>query len=206
MLYQFKQLEHNGLKGTIGEQLARRFIRHILTPKIVKEEGWSHVVYSRNDYKQHKKHTLLWTRKLFTFDEFREDFLLHGFYATQQLLTKYAQVVAVLIQNHCTPDGLLIKLKETGRKKKIDERTTRFLETRGLNCDEQRNTHVPIVNGELEIIEVKSGRNPNLMDKQRQTYSDLIINGCPLRLIRVRIVSFDRNQFLVEESKFTNPL
>lgn len=206
MLYQFKQLEHNGLKGAIGEQLARSFIRNRLAPKLIKEEGWSHVVYSRNDYKQHKKHAQVWNRKLFTFDEFRDDFLLHGFYATRRLLAKYAQVAGVLIHHHCTPDGILIKLQETGRKKKVDETTVHSLKVRGFNLRKQKNTHLPIVEGGLEIIEIKSGRAPKLMDKQKQTYSNLITEGFPLRLIRVRIVSFDRNQFLVEESKFTKPL
>ncbi|MCK5631234.1 hypothetical protein KAH85_01615 [Candidatus Bathyarchaeota archaeon] len=206
MLYQFKQLEHNSLKGTIGEQLARSFIRNKLAPKLTKEEGWNHVVYSRNDYKQHKKHGQAWNRKLFTFDEFRGDFLLHGFYATRRLLTKYAQVAGILLQHHCTPDGLLIKMQETGHKKKIDETTVRSLKARGYILRKQKATQLPIVEGGLEIIEIKSGRAAKLMDKQKQTYSNLITEGFPLRLIRVRIVSFDRNQFLVEESKFTKPL
>ncbi len=97
-------------------------------------------------------------------------------------------------------------MQETGHKKKIDETTVRSLKARGYILRKQKATQLPIVEGGLEIIEIKSGRAAKLMDKQKQTYSNLITEGFPLRLIRVRIVSFDRNQFLVEESKFTKPL
>jgi hypothetical protein len=35
-------------------------------------------------------------------------------------------------------------------------------------------------------------------------YNNLIVKGVPLRVVEVRIVSFDSNQFLVEERKFQN--
>ena len=70
--YRFKRLEYNGLKGVIGEQLARSFVRNKLAPRLVKEEGWDHVVLSKNDYKQH---AWTWNTKLFNFDYFREDFI-----------------------------------------------------------------------------------------------------------------------------------
>jgi len=41
-----------------------------------------------------------------------------------------------------------------------------------------------------------------LMDKQKETYNNLIAEDVPLRMIRVRIVSFDLNRFLVEEHKY----
>ena len=37
--------------------------------------------------------------------------------------------------------------------------------------------------------------------KQKETYNNLIAKGIPLRMIEVRIVSFDSNRFLVEEHK-----
>ncbi len=61
---------------------------------------------------------------------------------------------------------------------------------------------LPVVKGDLEIIEIKCGRNARLMDKQKETYNDLIAKNVPLRLIKVRIVSFDLNRFLVEEHKY----
>ncbi len=40
------------------------------------------------------------------------------------------------------------------------------------------------------------------MKKQKETYNDLIWKGVPVRMVEVRIVSFDRNKFLVQERKF----
>ncbi len=60
----------------------------------------------------------------------------------------------------------------------------------------------PVVDGNLEIVEIKCGRTAKLMIKQKTTYNDLIAKGIPLRMIKVRIVSFDLNQFLVEERKY----
>ena len=60
----------------------------------------------------------------------------------------------------------------------------------------------PVVDGGLEVLEIKCGRKARLMGKQKETYNDLIAKGYPLRMIKVRIASFDLNQFLVEETKF----
>lgn len=49
------------------------------------------------------------------------------------------------------------------------------------------------------MVEIKCGRSARLMSKPKETCSDLIARGIPLRRINVRIVSFDLNRFLVEE-------
>ena len=51
-------------------------------------------------------------------------------------------------------------------------------------------------------MEIKCGRNAKLMDKQKRVYNNLIAKDVPLRLVKVRLVSFDQNKFLVEEHKF----
>ncbi|UCD26133.1 MAG: hypothetical protein JSV75_04310 [Candidatus Bathyarchaeota archaeon] len=162
-----KSLELNILKGVIGEHLARRFIRNTLAPKLVKKEKWDHVVFSRNDYKQSLK---TWNEKLFTYDHFREDFYVHGFYANRQLLSKYAMVVGVLARNHCTPDGLLLKLREKGSKRKV-WKNTRLLDSWLKNKSKKRDdvTEYPVVDGDMEVIEIKCGRNAKLMKKQKET-------------------------------------
>lgn len=199
--YRFKQLEYNGLKGVIGEHLARSFIRNELAPKLMEEEGWSHVLLSCNDYKHH---AWTWNTKLFDFDNFREDFIVHGFYPTMRLLSKYTSAVGILTQNHCTPDGLLLKLRETGRMKRLKESS--FPPTVSLRVEKSRKREdifeFPTVGGDLEIVEIKCGRRAKLMDKQKETYNSLIAKSIPLRMIRVRIVSFDLNRFLVEEHKY----
>lgn len=200
MEYRFRPLEYNSLKGTIGEHLARSFIRNQLASKLIKEEGWNHVLLSNNYYKHH---AWTWNTKLFSFDNFREDFIVHGFYPQMKLLAKYASAVGVLVQNHCTPDGLLLKLRETSRTKRLKESV--YPSIRMLRKDSQKHGkyfEFPIVDGDLEVIEIKCGRNAKLMNKQKKTYNNLIAKGIPLRLIKVRIVSFDLNRFLVEEHKY----
>jgi hypothetical protein len=199
--YRLKSLEVNILKGVIGEHLARSFIRNTLAPKLEKEEKWDHVVFSHNDYKQSHK---VYNEKLFSYDRFREDFYSHGFYADRPLLSKYAMVVGVLAQNHCAPDGLLLKLQDTGYKRRV-EKNIRHFNARSRSRFSQKRGEVsklPVVKGDLEIVEIKCGRSAKLMKKQKETYNDLIWKGVPVRMVAVRIVSFDRNKFLVQERKF----
>jgi len=199
--YRFRTVELNGLKGSIGEQLARSFIRNKLAPTLISEEGWDHVLLSHNEYKQHLG---TWNQKLFSFERFRNDFLVQGFFADVKLLSKYAETVGILAKNHCTPDGVLFKLQETGQTKEINENVVFFNNKRGTPPAKKpgKTCRFPIVSGDLEIVEVKCGRKAKLMDKQKETYNNLIAKHVPLRMIRVRIVSFDLNRFLVEESKF----
>ena len=199
--YRLKSLDLSVLKGVIGEHLARSFIRNTLAPKLEEEEKWDYVVFSRNDYKQSQK---AWNEKLFSYDRFREDFYSHGFYADRQLLSKYAMVVGVLGHNHCTPDGLLLKLQDTGYKRRVEKNIRPFnvrLRSRSLKKRGEV-SKLPVVKGDLEIVEIKCGRSAKLMKKQKETYNSLIWKGVPIRMVAVRIVSFDRNKFLVQERKF----
>ena len=201
MQYRFKTLEYNGLKGVIGEKLARSYIRNILAVKLIEEEKWNHIILSKNDY---KKHAWTWNTKLFNFDYFREDFIIHGFYAKIKLLSKYATAINTLEKNHCTPDGILLKLRETGKTKILKEDACPANAKLKINRSLKHGNHIklPTVEGDLEIIEIKCGRNAKLMDKQKRTYNDIIAKEIPLRLIKVRIDSFDLNRFLVEDHKY----
>ena len=168
MDYRFKTLEKNILKGVIGEHLARSFIRNILAPRLVKEEGWYHVILSKNNYRQHLN---TWNEKLFSFDGFREDFIVHGFYANRKLLTKYADVVGVLLQNHCTPDGLLMKLRKTEQTRKLKESECPKVASLRIDASHKHGDILkfPVVYGELEIVEIKYGRQAKLMSRQKET-------------------------------------
>lgn len=201
MEYRFKPFAYNSLKGAIGEHLARSFIRNHLAPTLVTSENWDHVVLSRNNYRQRIRTR---NRNLFSYDRFRQDFISHGFYGTKEILCKYAAAVYVLDRNHCTPDGFLLKLRETGETKKLRNGAftpAPWLHARGQpknrNCIE-----LPVIDGELEIVEIKCGRKAKLNDSQRKAYNDLIAKSIPLRMVRVRFVSFDLNRFLVEETKY----
>lgn len=107
-----------------------------------------------------QKSARTWNKKLFSFERYREDFIVHGFYANMKLLTKYADVVGVLLQNHCTPDGLLLKLRKTGKTRKLKEKNCP--KVAGLRIDASHKhgdvLEFPVVNGELEIVEIKCAR------------------------------------------------
>lgn len=201
MEYRLRSLEHNSLKGIIGERLARGFIRDRLVPKLISEEKWNHVLLSNNDYKHH---TRTWDTKLFSFDNYREDFIIHGFYTNTKLLSKYADAIGTLIRNHCTPDGLLFKLRETGRTKMLKEKDcASIVRLDAAPSDICDGAFVfPVVEGDLEAVEIKCGRSAKLMGKQKATYNDLIAKDIPLRVIKVRIISFDLNRLIVEDHRF----
>lgn len=201
MEYRLETLEWNGLKGVVGEHLARSFVRNRLARKIIDEEGWTHVVLSNNDY---KLHTRVWNESLFNFDRYREDFLVHGFYANTRLLARYSEVVSVLLQNHCSPDGVLMKLRENGEKKSLKKDSCPRIASLRLDPENEHGEALtfPVVDGDFEVLEIKCGRHAKLMGKQKETYNNLIAKGVPVRMVKVKIVSFDSNQFLVEERKF----
>lgn len=200
MEYRFKPLEYNGLKGIVGEHLARSFIRNELSLKLAREEGWDHVLFSSGN---HKRKAWNWNTKLFSYDSFREDFIVHGFCANVKLLSKYAATAGVLLQNHCNPDGMLLKLKDTGKTKRLKDNVRPLLaKFKAAPSPRQKDIlEYPVVSGDMEIVEIKCGRKAKLVDKQKETYNKLIAKGVPLRMIKVRIVSFDLNRFLVEEQK-----
>jgi hypothetical protein len=97
-----------------------------------------------------------------------------------------------------------MKLRETGATKTLRERTCPLGATLRLNRAYKRGDQLefPVVDGELEVVEVKCGRQARLSSKQKATYNTLIAKGVFLRMIQVRIVSFDLNQFLVEEHRY----
>ena len=150
-----KTLEQNTITGQIGEHIARCFIRNMLAPKLVKEEGWSRVVFSGNDYKLHARR-----EKLFSFDRYREDFLVHGYYADTKLLSRYAETADTLLRNHCSPDGLLMKLRENGIRMQLKE--INCPRVASLRFDSKKNgdrMEFPVASGDLEIVEIKCGRH-----------------------------------------------
>jgi len=68
---------------------------------------------------------------------------------------------------------------------------------------EPRSDKLPIVNGEIEVIEVKSDK-AHLQAYQRKNYIKLVNNGFVLHFFRVRIISFERNQFEITETIVKN--
>jgi hypothetical protein len=98
---------------------------------------------------------------------------------------------------------LILKLKKTGGHKRLQKKSYPPEARFRLKATEDGSRYkLPMVEGDLEVVEVKCGRSAKLMEKQKETYSDLIEKGVPLRMINVKIISFDLNKFLVEEHRY----
>lgn len=70
-----------------------------------------------------------------------------------------------------------------------------------IGSEHDENEQLPIVNGEVEVIEVKSDKG-DIKSYQRKDYIKLVNNGCSLRYFHVKIISFERNQFEISEKLF----
>lgn len=137
------------------------------------------------------------------------DFLSERIYPNQELLRRYERINDILKHS---PDGFLLKLRNTGEVKLMKEAVSELgegswkLSTRNgeseFSTEEADETmEIPIVNGEIEVVEVKSDKG-KLTKAQKEEYSNLVRNGYPLRLIHVSIISFVKNQFEVNQKLF----
>lgn len=62
----------------------------------------------------------------------------------------------------------------------------------------------PIVDGEVEVAEVKSDK-ATLPPHQKRSYGNILREGYVLHFFHVNIVSFEKNEFEIEEKLLTNP-
>jgi len=95
-------------------------------------------------------------------------------------------------------DGFLFKLKRTGKTKPREEIISELGEYVCPEGMSELPKAVPIVEGEIEIIEVKSGK-AYIPPYQQDNYRKVVENGFFFRFFRVNIISFERNQFDIEE-------
>jgi len=132
-------------------------------------------------------------------------FLSKGVYPNPDLLDKCGRIGNLLEHQ---PDGFLFKLSKTGVKlmkdiiseigeggwqRRFGDELEEF-STQGID----EFTAIPIVSGEIEIVEIKSDKG-KLSKAQKTEYSNLVSNGFPLRLFHVRMISFVENHFEIEE-------
>lgn len=196
----------NNWKGRITESLTRFFIRDVLAPKLEKE-GWDKVSYLRDiplpipsDTAKKYSSSVLQSRLRWV------SFLSERIYPSEDLLDKCEKIRSLLEHS---PDGFLLKLSKTGEMKSMKELISELGRGRWKLSDEKgqrefstigvdETMEIPIVNGEIEVVEVKSDKG-KLSKVQKAEYSDLLKNGLPLRLFHVSIVSFDKNHFEVKE-------
>lgn len=196
--YSFKPPEWSNWKGRLCEELAMDYIRDILIPELREKEKWQHIFVM----KQAGGFIKIDDRVYINEEQVTRDFFFYGLYPSRRLLRKYIDVTRILSYESCVPDGLLMKLNDTGEMKRLKDTVSRsYLPPEIRNEDI---IDLPIVDGEIEILEIKSKKSP-LRAKQKLVYSTLIMKGFPLRLFHVHMISFDQNRFAVRERRVDEP-
>jgi hypothetical protein len=218
--YSFEYHELNNWVASLTERLVECYIKDILAVSL-KNEGWDDIVYMSAWFKTNgsKLPSYAYT-KLDEREEKREELMLlgYGFFPTNDLLRVFKRLTSSLKND---PDGFLVKLKRTGKSKNLKSATKKF----GLDFEGTSYTHflmgkdifgsrqfaemfltqttsassqLPEVNGEIEVVEVKTGK-AYLPSNQRESYLGAIRNGFHLRLFHVDIVSMSENHFEIKE-------
>lgn len=198
-------------KGRITEALVKSYISKEVIPKL-KKEGWDDVMLTeawfspekpQSDVPQHLR--LEW--------KFEEKFLIaNGWFPAPKFLKRLQLLTKKCLEN--VPDGFLFKIKKAGKKPLNDAllqldleswESWTILEEYWFNRSEHEdNEQLDTVDGEIEIIEVKSGRS-NIPPQQKRSYGNALREGFVIRFFQVSIVSFERNEFDIEEKLITNP-
>jgi len=192
-------------KGKITEWIVEKYVTITVVPRL-KESGWDHIIYNPRP----------WSNQLWWGDEpgdsiwknFEAKYLIgHHLCPTPKFLSYFIELQEVLKSR---PDGVIFKLNAVGEisvdnaLKKCGLEGSRGFESHGVafdRRDHKKNAMFPLVEGEIEFIEVKSDSarlNPN----QKESYPIAIQNGYKLRYFHVEIVSFILNQYRLTETIF----
>jgi len=129
-----------------------------------------------------------------------EGFLRRGVFPSLELFEKFIRLIA-LLEN--APDGFILKLNKTGvnlssyNAIKIFSRWNweEIFEDLELETSPKE---TPVVSGEIEIIEIKADR-AFIMPHQAESYKKVIAEGYPLRYFHVTFISFEKNEFEIDE-------
>jgi hypothetical protein len=221
--YSFNAKELNNWKGVITERLIEHYIEDVIIPSLQNE--WDYVFFRRHlpflCSKENSKRDF-W-RNMFqrTSGQF---FIGNGLFPTRELLMKM-EILTKLLEHSCCPDGFLFKLKKISETKTLKQALIEFhlgdrwgggsvtefrlgdysVERRHtsdfIDSEHDENEQLPIVNGEVEVIEVKSGKG-EMKSYQRKDYIEMVNKGYPLRYFYVEMVSFEGNLFEIREKIF----
>jgi len=164
--YSFVWTELNNFKARLTERLVRQYCRKVLVPAL-REQGWDQVIFTPyawfgDDVEENKGRP----KALQIFWHNEEKILIEkGFYPSKNFLKIFKELTS-LLEN--TPDGFLIKLKKTELAKPLKEA---LKEIGSENCERWRvsedgfnmsehddNEQLEVVEGEIEVVEVKTGK------------------------------------------------
>jgi len=203
--YSLHPKELSGWKARITERLIQCYIEDVLI-SVLRKQGWDDAIYDCVTWLAPK---FPWMREAKLEYQF---FIANGLFPTPEFLKKFEKLTD-LLEN--APDGFLIKLKKTGKFRRLKEAFNalsswrvegleRGIEEQKCRLRANKDEQLPIVNGEIEVIEVKSGKS-NLPPHQKRSYRNIIQEGYGFRFFHVNIISFDRNEFEIREKLLTNP-
>jgi hypothetical protein len=199
----------NPQKGRLGEKLVKSYINDDLIPSLKKTEGWTDIIY-----------TVAWFKATYSQDfqdfiKFEEEkqtrrLLANGFYPTKEFVDYFNKLIDSLSN---TPDGFLIKMKRNGAFRKVKEAIEEYNLTSKIQLEDIKGNlllelHIkdkmlPVVDGKIEVIEVKSGTGNKL---QVDSYKNSVANGYPLRLYKVdlKVPSIMEKVIITPEEVVTN--
>lgn len=199
--YSFAAGALNNVKGHISECLVRQHIEDRVIPSL-KKEGWDYVFFVGYLPSIIPYDNLPPEQR--PFQDGEKFFITKDIFPNREFLTNLKKLDKLI---EYEPDGFLIKLKKTRETKPLREALVEFrlLGVDGfIGCHKHGKTEqLPIVNGEIEVIEVKSEK-AHLQASQRKNYTKVVSNGYALRYFHVRMISFERNQFEVREKIIRN--
>lgn len=126
-------------------------------------------------------------------------FLERGTFPDSDLFDKTIKLLSLL---EVATDGIIFKLNKTG----ADLRSFNYIEAFSkwnLKIFEELRvptppTEIPVVSGEMEIIEIKADK-AFIMPHQVENYKRILTKGYYLRYFHVDFISFESNQFEIEE-------
>lgn len=193
MKYSFNPKEFIHWKARITERIAEHYISDIVISKL-KKAGWNHVFLVpgwSNKLVTRQPRNFLEVESRFYIscgslvrldpEKALRKFFSDNFLSPSDELLKRFQKLHELLETH--PDFFLIKVKRTQARRKEE---------------------ISVVDGEIEVVEVKSDKTP-LPPHQKRSYGKIIREGYVLRFINVDTISFEENEFEIEEKLLTSP-
>jgi len=206
--YSFRPQELNNLKAYITGRLIRRYINDVLIPRLKREEKWDQIVYIRAWFTAENMERLL------PLDRNMELFILvsMNFFRTPSFLMRFRKLTRLLDN---VPDGFIIKMRNTGKNIKYQDAvkciyplSPKLVFTWKISTDYrtyiirrsnyEANISIPIVDGDIEVVEVKSGKS-KFSPNQVKSYNKILKNNYILRYYHVNIISFKDNKFEIFE-------
>jgi len=203
MKYSLHWTDINRFKGKITEMLVRRYIEKVLV-SVLREEGWDQIIFTPNawfgDGIEQDPDKPIGVNFFWNYEQ--KFFISNGVCPTKEFLKSFKKL-ACLLEN--TTDGFLVKMKKTKQTRKLKDALKELgLKNSCLNIDHKDNELLPIVEGEIEIVEIKTGK-AIIPAHQMISYRKVLDEKYALRFYHVNIISFEKNEFEIEEKLITTP-